>query len=249
MRAIKEFSKRWFGAFMDVKRLLGFAYLLRYAAHWRQYQQLSGQKLKFSQSYPCLTDWVTTTPFDAHYFYQAAWLARAISSRHRTGRHVDVGSDVRMIGVLSAFLEVEFVDFRPLQVSLPGLHCVAGNINNLPYDSESLDSISCLHVIEHIGLGRYGDPLDVNGSDKALAELARLVKPGGCIFISVPVGRETVCFNAHRVFDPTTIIDGLASLELCSFSLVTDSGEYIEEASIEAARGQMYGCGMFVFRR
>jgi SAM-dependent methyltransferase len=249
MNRIKELSKRWLSAFMDAKRLPGLFYLFRYAAHWRQYQRLSGQKLKFSQSYPCLTDWVTTTPFDAHYFYQAAWLARAISCRQRTGRHVDVGSDVRMIGVLSAFVEVEFVDFRPLQVSLPGLRCVAGDITNLLYDSESLDSISCLHVIEHIGLGRYGDPLDVNGSHKALAELVRLVKPGGYIFISVPVGRETVCFNAHRVFDPTTIVDGLAPLELCSLSLVTDSGEYIETASIEAARQQVYGCGMFVFRR
>jgi SAM-dependent methyltransferase len=154
-----------------------------------------------------------------------------------------------MIGVLSAFVDVEFVDFRPLQVSLPGLRCIAGDITNLPYASESLDSISCLHVIEHIGLGRYGDPIDINGSHKALVELVRLVKPGGYIFISVPVGRETVCFNAHRVFDPATIVNALAPLELCNLSLVTDSGEYIETASIEVVRQQVYGCGMFVFRR
>jgi SAM-dependent methyltransferase len=246
---IKNLFKRWLSAFFDAKRLLGLFYLLRYVAHWLKYQRLSGQKLDFSQSYPCLTDWVATTPFDAHYFYQAAWLARALSCRQGVDRHVDVGSDVRMIAVLSAFVEVEFVDFRPLQVSLAGLRCVAGDITNLPYASESLDSISCLHVIEHIGLGRYGEPIDVNGSHKALAELVRIVKPGGYIFISVPVGRETVCFNAHRVFDPTTIINAMAPLTLCSFSLVTDSGEYIEIASIDVAARQVYGCGMFVFCR
>jgi hypothetical protein len=249
MKFVKEFSRRWLGSFIDIKRFLGIAYLFRYVAHWRKYQKLSGGLLNFSQSYPCLVDWVADTPFDAHYFYQAAWLARKISCRHRVGSHVDIGSDVRMVGVLSGFVDVEFVDFRPLHVSLPGLRCIAGDVTNLPYASDSLDSISCLHVVEHIGLGRYGDTIDVDGSGKALFELTRVLKSGGFLFITVPVGRERVCFNAHRVFDPTTIISSLSQFRLCSFSLVTDSGEYKELASLDEAKQQDYGCGMFVFQK
>lgn len=249
MQKFKIFIQRWIGLFIDVRRLIGVVYIFRYIAHWRKYQRDSGGILKFNQSYPCLTDWVSNTPFDHHYFYQAAWLAREISSRQRVARHVDVGSDVRMIAVLSAFVEVEFVDFRPLQVSLTGLHCTSGDVTKLKFENETLDSLSCLHVIEHIGLGRYGDPIDVNGSIKALHELARVIRPGGYLFISVPVGIESVCFNAHRVFDPMTIIKALSLLELCKMSLVTDSGTFLEEASLEVSRQQSYGCGMFVFRR
>ncbi len=249
MATLKRFFVRWIGAFMDAPRLLGLVYLPRYIANWRSYQRSSGARLRLGQSYPCLSDFVTTTPFDPHYFYQSAWLARELQGRRPTARHVDIGSDVRMIGVLSAFVPVDFVDYRPLKVSLNGLVCAAGDITSLEFASDSLGSVSSLHVVEHIGLGRYGDPIDANGSERALAELARVVKPGGHLFLSVPVGRETVCFNAHRVFDPTTITNALAPLELCGFSLVTDDGQYVETATMDAARQQMYGCGMFVFRK
>ncbi len=59
---------------------------------------------------------------------------------------------------------------------------------------ESIDRIdSCMHTIEHIGLGRYGDPLDAVGDQTALSELQRVVAPGGSLLIVVPVA--TACFN------------------------------------------------------
>jgi hypothetical protein len=154
---------------------------------------------------PCLVDWSTHTPFDAHYFYQGAWLARRVCSHSITG-HVDIGSSVLTISVLSAYIDTIFVDFRPLKTTLPGLISIAGNILDLYFDTNSLRSVSCLHVIEHIGLGRYGDPIDPMGSAKAALELQRVVVSGGSLFISLPVGRERVCFNAHRVHSPTSVL-------------------------------------------
>lgn len=240
---------RWVQAVVDIRRLSAIFYLPRYIAHWSRYQRLSGRKLSLEESYPCLSDWVASTPFDPHYFFQSAWLSRQLQVRPPTDRHVDIGSDVRMIAALSAFVPTDFIDFRPLQVSLPNLRCLAGNITALPYDDGTLDSVSSLHVVEHVGLGRYGDLLDVEGSIKALAELSRIVAPGGVLYLSVPVGREAVCFNAHRVCDPEMIVRAVSPLTLQSFALVNDENEFLSSASFKVAQQQDYGCGMFVFKR
>jgi len=219
----------------------------RYLSDWVTYQDSSrGQPLLFRDSYQCLTDRVSATPFDPHYFFQAAWLARRL---HKAGApfHVDVGSSVMMINVLSASTKTIFVDYRPLSVQLSNFLPLGGDIAHLPFMSGTITSLSCLHVIEHVGLGRYGDPIDPAGSELAAAELQRVLQPGGRMFLSVPVGRERVCFNAHRVFSPGTVRAFFQKLQLTSFSLVDDSGRLNEEVPLEAGNGLDYGCGLFEF--
>jgi hypothetical protein len=106
-----------------------------------------------------------------------------------------------------------------------------------------------LHVIEHIGLGRYGDPLDPQGSVKAALELQRVVSRGGSLYLSLPVGRERICFNAHRVHSPLSILKMFPQLKLINFSMVNDNGEYVENAAVENAVEFEYGCGLFHFRK
>jgi hypothetical protein len=98
-----------------------------------------------------------------------------------------------------------------------------------------------------VGLGRYGDPINPDGSLLAAAELQRILKPDGRLFLSVPVGRERVCFNAHRVFSPSTVRDYFQELRLKAFSLVDDAGRFNEEVQPEAAAKLEYGCGLFEF--
>lgn len=243
-----EFIRRWVELLVPFRQLLGLFYSYRYFKHWRRYQALSKRKLALTDSYPCLTDWVTSTPFDPHYFYQAAWLARRLNIS-RPAMHVDVGSDVRMVSVLSAFVAFEFIDFRPLRVSLDGLKCSAGDVTNLNKDADSIISLSCLHVVEHIGLGRYGDPIDPEGSVRAMRELQRVLAPEGRLYLSLPVGHERVCFNAHRVFDPQAVIGAMNNLRLIEFSLVDDAGVFHESVSTDMAAGLEYGCGLFVFEK
>jgi hypothetical protein len=104
-------------------------------------------------------------------------------------------------------------------------------------------------VIEHIGLGRYGEPLDPAGSRKAAAQLVRVLAPGGRLYLSLPVGRERTCFNAHRVFDPRTVVEMFAPLALEAFALVDDEGRFHQPSALEAANGLDYGCGMFELAR
>lgn len=197
---------------------------------------------------PCLCDWSFHTPFDAHYFYQGAWLARRIGPA-KVARHVDVGSSVLTMSVLSAQKAITFVDYRPLRATLPGLNSIAGNILNLPFADDSVESLSSLHVIEHIGLGRYGDPIDPQGSVKAALELQRIVRSGGKLFLSLPIGRERICFNAHRVHAPASVLAMFSQMRLAEFSYVDDAGNYHEAQPIEVADHLEYGCGMFHFEK
>ena len=229
----------------------GFVRLLRIPAfllEWWRYAALTSERVVAADLYPCLGDRTTSTPFDPHYFFQAAWLARRLPAK-TLERHVDVASSVQMVGVISGFVPTVFVDYRPLQANLPKLLSVAGTLTGLPFGDRSLPSLSCLHVIEHVGLGRYGDPVDPAGSVRALKELQRVLAVGGTLYLSLPVGRERVCFNAHRVHAPLSICTILDELELVSFSLIDDAGLYRENAATTDADGLDYGCGLFEFRR
>lgn len=229
--------------------LRGIASLHRiphYLMDWAVLSRSCRQRVRLIDSYPCLGDATHQTPFDAHYFYQGAWLSRKLAQR-QPATHVDIGSDVQVIGVISAFIDTVFVDYRPLNSLLTGLECRQGNLAGLNIGAETVDSLSCLHVIEHIGLGRYGDPIEPEGPAKAAAELARVLAPGGSLFLSVPVGRDRVCFNAHRVFAPDSVMRMFSSLKLQDSAFVDDRGMFHEHAEPDAMAGCEYGCGMFHF--
>jgi SAM-dependent methyltransferase len=219
------------------------------AARWLRdrsaYAALPGaEPLRWRDSFPKLTDRLATSPFDPHYFHQDTWAARRIAEL-RPSRHVDVGSRVDLVGFLTAVCPVTFVDIRPLEVDIEDLESVAGSVLALPFGDESLESVSCLHVAEHIGLGRYGDPLDPAGTRKAAAELARVLAPGGRLLFSLPVGRPRVEFNAHRVHDPREVATWFSQFELIEFAGVDDDGVFRRHRALEELVDANYACGMF----
>jgi SAM-dependent methyltransferase len=239
--------KRWCAAFLTPKILNAIEAFPAYLVEWGAYKKAAHrERVGFWDLYPCLTDRVVATPFDPHYFFQAAWLARRLGDLSPAW-HVDIGSSALMINVLSAGVKTIFVDYRPLRVKLSNLCSLAGDVIQLPFQDGSIGSLSCLHVIEHVGLGRYGDPLDPAGSRRAADDLTRVVKPGGRLFLSAPVGQERVCFNAHRVHAPRSIAALFPNLRLHSFSFVDDDGRFSEQAELHSADGLEYGCGMFEF--
>ncbi|MBK8015736.1 MAG: DUF268 domain-containing protein [Betaproteobacteria bacterium] len=239
---------RWSGIAVNARGLLSLHRLPRFLSQWRRYSASADMPAPLLDSYPCLSDATPRTPFDPHYFHQAAWLARCLAQA-RPARHVDIGSDVGMIAVLSAFVPVEFVDYRPIEVELSGLTPKAGNLTALQMPEGSIASLSCLHVIEHVGLARYGDPLDPAAHLQAASELARVLAPGGNLYVSMPVGRERTCFNAHRVFSRATVERMFGSLRLESVSLVDDAGGLRAAASHDEVDACDYGCGLFQFRK
>jgi hypothetical protein len=230
--------------------VMAWAGYLRLFVDWQKYRTAGG-KVRLADFYPCLEDRTTETSFDAQYFYQAVW---AFSKIHHAvpDIHVDVGSDVKFVGMLSAVVKVEFVDIRPLPVHLENLQCREGSLLNLPYATGSVRSLSSMHVLEHVGLGRYGDPVDPEGMRKACAELQRVLAPGGQLYVSVPVGRPRVQFNAHRVLALDEVIRLFKGLRLADMAVVDNHGQYLpgvkpEEVRFDESNDSDYALGCFQF--
>lgn len=187
-----------------------------------------------------------------HYFLQDIWAARQVY-RLSPSKHIDVGSRVDgFVANISTFCpEVIYVDIRPIETKVSGLKSTKGTIDCLPFADESIESLSCLHVLEHIGLGRYGDSVSPNAWKNALAELERVLLPGGQLLLGTPCGRERLIFHAHRVFAPRTITANLPNLTLEEFAYI-ENGEsigWIETDHLDDAASLEYGCGLFHFRK
>jgi SAM-dependent methyltransferase len=198
---------------------------------------------------PQLSDRASVTPIDRHYTYHPSWAARVLA-RTRPNKHVDISSIVNFAAIVSAFVPVEFYDLRPAPIELDGLYTGAADLTHLHFPSDSITSLSCMHVIEHIGLGRYGDPLDPDGDLKAIGELVRVLAPGGNLLVATPVGHPRVEFNAHRVYDREAFASYFAPLELVEFALIEERGEGgLIVAPPERVRAESYGCGCFWFRK
>ncbi len=223
--------------------------LLRsYFSDFRAYRAMQANprwKLDHADLYPCIYDKTATHAIDPIYFYQDAWCAGKIFMA-KPAHHYDIGSQAHMIGIISQFTPTTMIDIRPLTLtSLSDLHFVKGDILSLPFKDGEIGSLSSICVLEHIGLGRYGDTLDPFGSEKAIAEMIRVLAPGGDLYISVPVDSEDkVYFNAHRAFTRGYIIELFSTLKLIEEKYIY--GDKILD-SYDKARG--FGTGLYHFRK
>lgn len=221
----------------------------RYLYDWQTYRKLpSAEPLRWRDAFPQLGDRTATAPFDRHYFLQDVWAARHVA-KLKPDRHVDIGSRVDYIGFLTTICDVLFIDIRPLSIELPCLESAAGSILEIPLADRSVTSLSCLHVAEHIGLGRYGDPLNPLGTRRAATELQRVLAPGGQLLFSLPVGFSRVCFNAHRIHDPCDVVGMFDELDLIEFASIDDEGVFRNDCELEKLSSSRYACGMFRFSR
>lgn len=219
-------------------------------ADYLKFRRIDDKRFKLSPRdfHPCLEDKTPKTEFDAHYIYHTAWAARKVKEISPQ-RHTDISSALYFSGIVSAFIPVDFYDYRPADLNLSNLKSASADLTRLFFSDNSLSSLSCLHTVEHIGLGRYGDPLDAQGDLKAIAELKRVLAPGGSLLFVVPVGLPRIEYNAHRIYSYEMIKDYFKELTLKEFTLIDDSGQFIENASPESVKDQRYGCGCFWFTK
>lgn len=200
---------------------------------------------------PLVFDKTDETPFEPHYTYHPAWAAR-ILAKTKPKKHIDISSTLNFCTVISAFIPVVFYDYRPAKLNLNNLESLQGNLLQLPFEDNSVTSLSCMHTIEHVGLGRYGDKLDYDGDLKAIAELKRVLAKNGNLIIVTPIGKSKIEFNAHRIYSYSQIISYFSELQLIEFSLVPD--DYVDSGIIinateKVANEQNWGCGCFWFKK
>lgn len=188
-----------------------------------------------------------------HYFHQDLLVARRIFE-HGPEIHIDVGSRVDgFVAHVAAFRSIKVVDIRPIRTTLKNIEFVKADLmGDLPPDLiGGCDSLSCLHALEHFGLGRFGDDVRFDGHLLGLRNLTRMLRQKGTLYLSVPIGRQQVQFNAHRIFSAQYILDiTRADFELRSLSLVDDAGDLHEDVTASAEEltssfGYEYGCGIF----
>jgi SAM-dependent methyltransferase len=247
---MKKIAKRWLRPLIKTNIIQGVIQYQRFISDWRKYKKLpDAEPINLKDSYPCLFDRCDTFSPGSHYFYQDIWAFTKIYNS-KTPLHIDVGSKAEFISFLTAITNVEFVDIRPLDAPyLKNLKSIAGSILQMPYGDNTVKSLSCLHVAEHIGLGRYGDPLDPKGTEKAVRELARILAPGGNLYFSLPVGKPKVCFNAHRIHSPRQILEYFSNLKLVEFSAYDDQKRFIEKTDPASVENNKFACGMFWFTK
>ncbi len=247
---ILKFVYSWMGQIVDP--IKAFNAILRYPGFIGDLINYAGmcgsEKMKLLDAQPCLAENTKTAKFDTHYFYQDIWAFKKIIE-NRIKSHIDIGSRVDFVGFLSAITSITFVDIRPLKANLANFNSIKGDILSLPFGDNSVFSLSCLHVAEHIGLGRYGDSLDPLGTKKACQELSRVLAKGGDLYFSLPIGKPRICFNAHRIHSSEQILQYFNGLKLIEFSGINDEGEFKENIDINTFKESDYACGLFWFKK
>ncbi len=244
-RPIKQILKRGQSSFR------GLFILNDYLRFKKESQSATrGFSLSYGDLWPCLNDKTPETDFERHYIYHVAWAARCVR-KIAPQRHVDIASRLFFPAILSAFVPTDFYDYRPADIVLSDLGSYKGDLTNLPFKDNELSSVSCLHTLEHIGLGRYGDPIDANGDLAAMKELTRVVAPRGNLLIALPMGKEMrIQFNAHRIYTYDALVSYFPDFTIENFAYIPDESKreaIIDNASPADIKDDVMGTACFWF--
>ena len=174
--------------------------------------------------WPIINEKYTKAGAMGNYFWQDLWAAKLIY-KSGVNTHFDIGSriDGFIAHLLAMDIEVTLIDIREFPAAVEKLNTIVDDATSLKQiEDESIDSMSALCSLEHFGLGRYGDPIDPDACFKCFQQIQRKLKVGGKLYLSVPIGKERVEFNAHRVFYADTIVNQFDRLRLVEFSCTAE---------------------------
>ncbi len=220
-------------------------------------QRGNNKEFPFASSYPVFENrFEDSGTMSGHYFHQDLLIAKKVFKNNPV-RHVDIGSRTDgFVAHVAVFREIEVIDIRPQLSKVPNIVFKQMDLMQ-PSAGETAycDSISCLHAIEHFGLGRYGDPIDYYGHIKAFENIHKLLKKDGTFYYSSPIGPQRIEFNAHRVFSVAYLLNVFKDkFTVTNFSYVNDKGDLFENALItpETAANSFncnFGCGIFELKK
>jgi SAM-dependent methyltransferase len=229
--------------------LRGIPAYLRNLVRFRRLQRTANTPFHISGLMPFPGDrYLPGGSASGHYFHQDLLVAQKIFKKNPE-RHLDIGSRIDgFVAHIAAFREIEVLDIRPQPSVSDNITFRQFDLMQPPPDEliDCTDSLSCLHTLEHLGLGRYGDSLDPAGYLTGLKNLTQILKPGGTLYLSVPIGMQRIEFDGHRVFDAAYIVELLSpGYTMRSFSFVDDRGSLHKNVPVEQANDCIYGCGIF----
>jgi hypothetical protein len=245
----KKLTTPLFALGIDPRRVLLLRYLPRYLSERATYIKRGGI---ITKTRVLLGDYGQQAGVaSGHYFHQDLLVATFVREANPV-RHIDVGSRIDgFVAHVASYRDIEIIDIRPL--FSPGysqIKFIQGNLMSLDSSLVGIcDSLSCLHALEHFGLGRYGDPIDPAGHIKGFNNLNKMLQPGGTLYVSFPIGKSGVYFNAHRVFGSTDILEWSKGLfELARFDYVDDQGN-LQAKAVLPVKDLSYGCGIYTLKK
>jgi SAM-dependent methyltransferase len=118
------------------------------------------------------------------------------------------GSSISL-GLSSFGYHVTGIDFRYAGYSHKNFTYLKNDFLKYNFDLNSFDSVLAISVLEHVGMGHYGDEFVENADKISMKKIYDILKPNGIVFISVPGGRKKIYekngIKYIRIFDPETI--------------------------------------------
>ncbi len=117
------------------------------------------------------------------------------------------GKRVGLIGSTTPWYEAIILSYGGIPVTIdynkiisdhPDLHLMT--VAEYDAHPERFEAVLSISSYEHDGLGRYGDPINPNADLEAMEKVRGILKPGGLLFLAVPVGIDHIYWNAHRVY-------------------------------------------------
>lgn len=210
----------------SIQTIRGLPYFFRNLQSLKKQKKSATKQFPFGRLYPCLGDRLSDSgSTKGHYFHQDLLIARRIYF-NKPMVHIDVGSRIDgFVAHVASFRPIDVIDIRPLSSDIPNIRFRQADLMAPIKDEliECCDSLSCLHAIKHFGLGRYGDPINYDGYLLGLNNLHKILKTGGKLYLSVPIGLQRIEFDAHRVFSISYLLELFAGkYEINHFSFVDD---------------------------
>lgn len=224
---------------------------LKYRSDREKFIKLGGE---ISHRYPIWADYRKQAGSSGGDYFHQDLLVASFIYENKPQKHIDVGSRIDgFVAHVAAFRKIQVLDIRPLSpLGHSNIEFIQADLMKDDNCLPRADSVSCLHAIEHFGLGRYGDPVDPFGHQKGFLNLVSMLEDGGTLYISFPIGRKNeVHFNAHRVFHPSDILSWRASkqLHLVRFDYVDDAGNLHQNIDLTDKEIHVnLGCGIYTFK-
>lgn len=178
-----------------------------------------------------------------------------------SGTFLDVGSTVGSMfrDYLPDSVEVFVINSDKEQRfgKINGVETVFGDIRNTQFETNKFDVITCISTLEHIGVeGRYHVTNDPIGDIRAMAEMRRILKPGGKLLLSVPYGAKDMLpinklYNKSRI---KTLFKGFNLLSSQYQKYDPDYHIWVEVSEEEAAKtdwniDRWYALGLFILEK
>lgn len=235
---------------IDLKKLIkGLIHTPRYILEYLKFSATKNQDFKTIKLTPYLFDFQEKAGNNSgHYYHQDYLIAKKLFLKNPSN-HLDIGGRIDgFVSCVSIFRSLDVLDIRELRNFNPNINFIKMDIIN-DEPKKQYDSLTCLHTIEHFGLGRYNDPIDFSGHIKGLNNINKLLKKGGTFYFSTPISKlNRIEFNGQRVFSLLYLKKILLKdYKVIEFYYVDDQGNLNQDVDMdfENTYNLKFGLGIF----